>query len=271
MLRRMVLVAVVGFTFCVSLAFGKPLAEGDKAGAVRDDNELKMKLLWCPAGKFKMGPEKGRFEVTLTKGFWLGQTGVTQEQWKAVMKTTPWTGKESVKEGANYPATYVDWNDAVKFCDQLTASEEKAGRLPAGWRYALPTEAQREYATRAGTQTAFSYGNDEKKFAEFGWSEDTVGGERHPHPVGLKKANPWGFFDLHGNVWESCRDSHRDRLSDGVDPFHNDGSAIKVNRGGSFRNFSWQSESGYRHTYGNTIRASDLGFRAALVYVGKAP
>lgn len=267
MMHRMVLAAGVGLALCVSVSLGKPMSEADKTGAARDDNELKMKLLWCPAGSFKMGARQGGYAVTLSKGFWLGQTGVTQAQWKKVMGTTPWVGKADVKEGETYPATYVDWNDAVKFCDTLTAVEQKAGRLPAGWRYALPTEAQREYATRAGTQTLFSFGSDEKKFAEYGWSQDTVQGERYPHPVGRKKANPWGFFDLHGNVWESCRDSHRDRLEAGTDPFH-DGSVIKVNRGGSFRDFSWQCESGYRHTYGNTIRAADLGFRAALVYVG---
>ncbi len=132
---------------------------GARAGQPRDDNGLQTTLVWIPPGKFKMGSpknEKGRdddneaqVQVTLTKGFWLGQTEVTQSEWQRVMSTAPWrSGKDKkyVKEGDDYPAVYVSWDDAMKFCKTLTATDRVAGRLTLGWQYTLPTEAQWEYA-----------------------------------------------------------------------------------------------------------------------------
>ena len=110
------------------------------AGETRDDNGLKLPLAWCPPGKFRMGSpptelgrigNEGPVDVTLTKGFWLGQHGVTQSEWQRVMQTTPWSGQNYVKEGEDYPATYVSWEDAIRFCEKLTEMERDAGRLPA--------------------------------------------------------------------------------------------------------------------------------------------
>jgi sulfatase modifying factor 1 len=235
---------------------------GTKAGEERDDNGLKMKFVWCPPGQFTMGSpnsEKDRssdedqVQVTLTKGFWIGKYEVTQGEWERVMDTTPWKGKSSVKEGARYAATYVSWEDATEFATKLTTQERQAGRLPAGWRYTLPTEAQWEYACRAGTQTAYGFGSDESRFSEYAWWGGFTGDgnaktEQYAHEVGLKKANAWGLHDVHGNVYEWCRDWYQETLPGGVDPEHATQASFRVVRGGS-----WCYEE-------PTCRTADRGF-----------
>ncbi len=151
---------------------------GTKAGQQIADNVLLTSLVWVPQGKFLMGSpptepghraNEGPVEVTLTAGFWLGKYGVTQSEWENMMHTTPWRGKKDVLEGDNYPASFISWYDAMKFCERLTRYERGEGRLPAGWRYTLPTEAQWEYACRAGTTTAFSFGDDAALIGDYGW------------------------------------------------------------------------------------------------------
>jgi hypothetical protein len=166
---------------------------GKDPGDVRDDNGLKMKLVWCPPGAFTMesvevvteraATDEPRDEdlarkdvrqrkvqkttiirpvkVALMKGYWLGKYEVTQSEWKEVMGTEPWKGQEFTKEGADYPATFVSWNDAIHFCRKLTERERQAGRLSNGWEYTIPTEAQWERACRARTTTIFSFGDDD--------------------------------------------------------------------------------------------------------------
>ncbi len=250
-------------------------AEGSRAGDVREDNGLKQKLVWCPKGTFRMGSPKGedghsdeesQVSVTLSKGFWLGQTSVTQSQFKLVMGSEPWKDQEDVKQGANYPATYVDWNDATEFCKKLTESEGRAGRLPQGWKYDLPTEAQREYATRAGTTTAYVFGNDAGKLSDYAWFVKNAYdvGQKYAHEVGTKKPNAWGLYDLHGNVWEWCRDYYADKLPGGVDPFVGTGSH-RVSRGGGWIDIAANCRSAFRDNPVPSNRFSNLGFRLALV------
>jgi formylglycine-generating enzyme required for sulfatase activity len=102
--------------------------------------------------------DEGPASVTLTKGFWLGQHEVTQWEWQRVMQTTPWKGRNYVKEGDDYPATYLSWDDAMKSCEKLTETERSAGRLPSGWKYTLPTEAQWQYACRGQAARAAEVG-----------------------------------------------------------------------------------------------------------------
>ena len=156
-----------------------PETVGTKAGVERDDNSLKVKLVWCPPGEFTMGSPKtekyrrsdaeDQVEVRLTKEFWIGKYEVRQGEWERVMGTTPWKGNVYVKESPRYAATSVSWEDATEFVAKLTTQEPQAGRLPAGWRYTLPTDAQWEYACRAGTQTAYDVGSDESRLSDYAW------------------------------------------------------------------------------------------------------
>jgi len=177
-------------------------------------------MIWCPPGSFVMGSpetEKDRqvdedvHEVTLS-GFWLGKFEVTQAEWLAVMGRNP----ASRKDPAN-PVEMVNWEEATEFCKRLTDLERARGTLPPGWIYTLPTEAQWEYACRAETKTAWSFGDDPAQLFKNGNYNDITGNfvgndtehdDKHQYtaPVGKFAANPWGFHDMHGNVWEWCAD-----------------------------------------------------------------
>jgi formylglycine-generating enzyme required for sulfatase activity len=229
--------ALVGCLFLVgSLRAAEPAGfPGTKVGQIRDDNALKMRLIWCPPGRFTMGtpanqprlgtPYEHQVDVTLTTGLWLGRTELTQAQWKSVMGFMPWQGKDvKVKEGDDFPATYVSWPAATEFCVRLTLQEKAKGRLPEHSHYTLPTEAQWEYACRAGTTTLFSFGDDQSKIADYGWTRKyarrgrSSPNEKFAHPVAQKRPNPWGFFDMHGNATEWCRDLYTETLPGGSDP-----------------------------------------------------
>jgi formylglycine-generating enzyme required for sulfatase activity len=253
---------------------------GRRAGQTRNDNGLKTKLVWIPPGDFTMGSpkdEKDRFytedqvQVSLSKGFWLGQHEVTQSEWRPVMHTTPWSGQDYVKEGDNYPATYVSWDDAMKFCEKLTDQEHNAGRLPAGWKYTLPTEAQWEYACRAGTKSRFSFNDDDSNLVGCAWSDKNAyrAGEKYAHQVAQKKPNPWGLSDMHGNVWEWCRDWYKKELLGGTDPQGPSGGSDRVNRGGGWLNSAKFCRSAFRGWDAPGRRFNDLGFRVAAVPSGR--
>jgi formylglycine-generating enzyme required for sulfatase activity len=278
---------------------------GKEAGQVRDDNGLKMKLVWCPPGfvtmetverisvpaaehdekddkpnndddevdtKDKPVPELRQTEkitpvkVFLSQGYWLGKYEVTQSEWKQVMKTEPWKGQDTTREGAEFPATFVDWNDACDFCRKLTQQEREAGRMTNDWEYTLPTEAQWERACRARTETRFSFGNDDTQTGEYAWFiENTVkAGEDFPHPVGQKRPNLWGLHDMHGNVWEWCRDSYSDKLPGGRDPEVTEKGANRVLRGGGIYRSASDCRSAYRNMHTPDWRLFDLGIRVAL-------
>ncbi|MEI6038034.1 MAG: formylglycine-generating enzyme family protein, partial [Planctomycetota bacterium] len=148
-------------------------------------NSIGMELIEIPAGKFTMGspageknrqPNEEQVAVTLTKQFALGKTEVTQGQWIQVMGTEPWKGEEYVQVDKDCPATFVSFFDAVGFCDKLTDLERKAGRLKDSEEYRLPTEAEWEYACRAGTTTAYSFGDDAKELGEYAWFSGNTAG-----------------------------------------------------------------------------------------------
>lgn len=248
-------------------------------GQVRSDNTFEIKFVWVPPGKFEMGSppnEPVRYDnenqvmVILTKGFWLGQHEVTQGEWKRVMRTMPWSGMKNIEEGDNYPATHVTWHDATAFCEKLTQSEHEAGRLPAGWAYTLPTEAQWEYACRAGKTSIFSFGDDPSVLSRYAWWGGLVGrgsaaGEHYAHAVAQKAPNEWGLYDMHGNVWEWCRDKYADHLTAGPDPQGSKEGPYRVYRGGG-----WSDSAGYCRTARRGgddpgSRLDNLGFRIALV------
>ena len=175
-----------------------------------------MQMIFCPPGAFTMGSpssEAGRggdetqHSVTLTNGFYLGKYELTQAQYETVMngnseglnpKPSNWPNND------NRPVEKVSWEDAQVFLSRLNSIEQTAGRLPNGWKYVLPTEAEWEYACRAGTTTAYSWGNDVNQFDAGECQLEPYGGGTRTNQanrdVGQYAANPWGFFDMHGNV-----------------------------------------------------------------------
>ena len=252
---------------------------------------LKMKFCWCPPGEFTMGspreePDRAtdgsedQVQVKLSKGFRLGKYEVTQAQWKRVMDSQPWSGKGYVKEGDDCPASYVSWEDATKFCEELTRQERAAGRLPADWEYRLPTEAQWEYACRAGGTKRFHFGDDESELRAYAWFwKNAVDvGENYAHEVGGKRANDWGLHDMHGNVWEWCRDWYKDTLPGGTDPEMGEKASERVLRGGAWWYGVGYCRSAHRGRYDASFegfnRAGEFegfnrGFRVAAVQSGK--
>ena len=236
-------------------------------------NSIGMELIEIPAGKFRMGSpanEKDResFEeqvaVTLTKPFWLGKTEVTQGQFKNVMGTGPWKGREYVQIGKNVAASFITWDEAKMFCDELTELEQEAGKLPEGESYRLPSEAEWEYACRAGTETAFSFGNNEKQLGDFAWFDGNMGRAYHAYKVGLKKPNPWGLFDMHGNVLEWCSDWWGLSLPGGTDPINYEGHPEnRVVRNRKYSNSSHDCRSASREPRLSSDRSDNTGFRVA--------
>jgi formylglycine-generating enzyme required for sulfatase activity len=195
------------------------------------DGGVNMEFVLIPAGSFMMGDEKGDsgekpvHKVTITKPFYFGKYEVTQEQWQAVMGSNP-----SYFKGPKNPVEKVSWEDCQKFVAKLDEKSRSGGA-----KFGLPTEAQWEYACRAGTTTSYSFGDDPKNIGDYAWS----GGKsaRKTHPVGQKKPNPWGLYDMHGNVWEWCADRaalwyyDHSPANDPVGPSFGDS---RVLRGGSY-------------------------------------
>ena len=235
-------------------------------------NSIGMKLVLIPKGTFQMGSpesERGReewepqHEVTISKNYYLGVTEVTQGQYEKVMGTNPSNFRKQVirkSDSSMYPVEQVSWGDAVEFCKKLSdLPEEKA----AGRVYRLPTEAEWEYACRAGSKTAYSFGESSKSLGDYAWFDGNSNNQTHP--VGEKKANAWGLYDMHGNVWEWCSDYYDDYdKNSATDPVGPTEGSLCVSRGGS-----WNSLAAYCRSAGRDWRdPSDLygsnGFRVAL-------
>jgi formylglycine-generating enzyme required for sulfatase activity len=245
--------------------------EGSRAGEVREFGGIEM--VWCPPGEFLMGSrvdEADRSDdepphlVTLTKGFWMAKTETTQGQWTGAMGSTiqdmAKQGNNSTDlfgEGSDHPMYYVIWDDAQKYLAKLNADHA----LPSGWKWALPTEAQWEYACRAGTTRAFAGDLD-----EMAWYSENSGSATNP--VGTKKANAWGLHDMHGNVLEWCSDLYGEYVIGSLsDPTGATRGGIRVIRGGSWINNARGCRSANRSGGTPGIRYDDLGFRPALVSI----
>ena len=248
----------------------------DKNITIPLPNNVDLNLIWIEPGTFTMGSpedELGRYddevqhEVTLTKGYWLGQYVITQAQYNAIMPLNP-----SEFKGADLPVECVTWYDAMEFCKKLTAQEQAAGRLPGGYEYALPTEAQWEYACRAGTTTAMNSGkNLSAKYQcpemdEVGWYK--YNSDETTHPVVQKQPNAWGLYDMHGNVWEWCLDWYGDYPASSVtDPQGASTGSSRVLRGGSWTNDADRCRSASRIGSNPSSNYIDGGFRVALSLV----
>ena len=182
-------------------------------------------------------------EVEISEGFWLGKYEVTQEQWEAVMGTTPWSGGDFVVSDPSHPAVYISWIDVQAFIHRLN---EAAGDS----LYRLPSEAEWEYACRAGSTTRWSFGDDESQLTHYAWYRDNARdvGEWYAHAVGQKKPNAWGLYDMHGNAWEWVQDWSGDynNSSPRVDPRGPSSGYYRVVRSGGFGVYAFQLQSAYR-------------------------
>ena len=220
---------------------------------------LVMPFAFCPAGSFTMGSpsaEEGRssyenqVSVTMSKAFWMAKTEVTQAQWRAVMGSNP-----SGFKGDDLPVESVSWEDAQEFIKQVNDS----GVLPEGWKMTLPTEAQWEYACRAGETGPYSGGTID----QVAWYLGNSGSKTHA--VGTKKSNAWGLHDMHGNVWEWCADWYDDSLSGGTDPSGRSSGVNRVYRGGSGIVYAAYCRSASQNGNFPGDRNCYLGFRPTLV------
>lgn len=254
---------------------------GARAGAERAVNDLK--LCWCPPGRFLMGSppnepdrraDEKQVEVTLTKGFWMGKYEVTQGEWKRVMGAIP--GKLIAGEGDDFPVYWINYAEAEEFCRRMTERARASDELPAGWEFRLPTEAQWEYACRAGTTTAFSFGDIlTSREANIGKPYDgTPDGTpgTAASKVGSYPANAWGLHDMHGNEFEWCRDWYHATLPGGVDPEmkvqglpNRDGTFSRSRRGGAWTDSAKFCRSAMRLRYEPPRRADHIGFRVVVV------
>ena len=227
-----------------------------------------MELIEIPAGNFRMGEGNRVVAVSLMKPFLLGQYEVTQGQFKKVMDLEPWLNKSDVQIGEDNAASWVSWKETTDFCKKLTEIERKDGTLKGNEEYRLPTEAEWEYACRAGTTTAFSFGDDESKLGDYAWFDRNTfyAGEKYAHKVGFKKPNPWGLHDMHGNVWEWCSDWAANTLQGGTDPVGPVGpeeGTRRVDRGGCWGDNPGDCRSAHRCLSAPSYRDCILGFRVA--------
>jgi len=229
-----------------------------------------LELVLIPAGSFKMGSpanekERRRDEelhrVRITKPFYMGKYEVTQEVWQKVMGTNP-----SEFKGAKNPVENVSWNDCQEFLKKLNALGKERGQ------FRLPTEAEWECACRAGTKTRFCSGDADGALADYAWFGANSGGTTHP--VGTKKPNAWGLHDLHGNVWEWCRDWYGDDYYTRWpkdDPTGPAAGSIRVLRGGSWYDLPAGCRSAYRGGDNPVYHYENDGLRVLVVVPSRGP
>ncbi|MBC8426891.1 SUMF1/EgtB/PvdO family nonheme iron enzyme, partial [bacterium] len=215
-------------------------------------NGVTIEFVWIEPGSFLMGSpesESGRdkdespqHQVTITRGFYIGKFEITQAQWTALTGESPWVGMANVRMGSKYPSVYANWNSVGQFVQLLN---ELAGEKV----YRLPTEAEWEYACRAGTTTRWSFGDDESMLGDYAWYDANSFniGEKYAHQVGTKLPNPWGLYDMHGNVAEWVRSAWGNYEEDHqIDPEGGDFWPERLIRSGSFSRLTLRARSASR-------------------------
>jgi formylglycine-generating enzyme required for sulfatase activity len=221
-----------------------------------------MEFVLIPAGMFTMGSpdsdkeaddEKPAHQVTISKPFYLGKYEVTQEQWKSVMGTNP----NKVQGDNTRPVETVSWKKVQQFIKKLNEREGVT-------YYRLPTEAEWEYAARAGTTTIYSFGDNVSQLGNYAWYERNTGPTTTTHPVGQKKPNAWGLYDMHGNVWEWVADRHGPYSADAVtDPTGPTAGTNRVIRGGAWPLVAGAVRAAFRAFHDPTYQDDTIGFRLA--------
>ena len=238
--------------------------------------DIELEMIKCPAGDFMMGSPKNELgrniretphKVILSDSFMIGKYEVTQKQYKAVMGKNP-----SKFKNDSQPVELVNWNDAKEFCEKLNT--KYSASIPSGFKFDLPTEAQWEYACRAGTNTALNNGKDlttEYKcnnLDEVGWYEKNS--KFTTHPVGQKQPNAWGIYDMHGNVSEWCRDfdSIYTEGKEEKDPLGPDTGKDRIIKGGNYNVNAKSCRAALRLNVNPKTKDMKTGFRVALIPVG---
>jgi formylglycine-generating enzyme required for sulfatase activity len=238
-------------------------------------------LVWIEPGSFRMGSNTGgseggpAHEVQLTHGYWMARFPVMEAEYRRFVEATarlPMMERRSRPAGDRWPAVYVGWGDAVAFCVWLTETEKCAGRLPRGFVYRLPTEAEWEYAARGGNRSLGYAYSGSNNLDEVGWYDGNSGNKTHP--VGRKKANELGLHDMSGNVWEWCQDWYDAEYyerSPALDPTGPPSGSSRVFRGGSWRRDTAACQVTNRLTYTPSCAGNYLGFRVVLARQGTVP
>jgi formylglycine-generating enzyme required for sulfatase activity len=231
-----------------------PAASAQPAPEKTFTNSIGMEFVLIPAGTFMMGSEDGDsderpvHQVTISRPFYLGKYEVTQGQWQAIMGKNP----SLFQGGPNYPVEQVWWTDVQAFLQRLNAKE-------GGEKYRLPTEAEWEYAARAGSTTAYSFGNDAAQLKDYAWFKDNSGAKTQP--VGKLKPNAWGLYDMHGNVMEWVLDWYGPYPATPVtDPQGPPSGTHRMRRGGAWNNAAAICRSANRYSAPG-FRDDFLGFR----------
>jgi formylglycine-generating enzyme required for sulfatase activity len=263
--------------------------DGTKSGDARTIAGIR--LCWCPPGSFTMGcprdeperrPGDDQASVTLSRGFWMAKYEATQGEWKRIVGKLPGELTAELPAGDDYPVGNVNFAEAEAFCAQLTEQAHQSKELPADWEFRLPTEAQWEYACRAGTTTATSFGASlSSKQANF-QGKPYNGGEQGPslkkaNKVGSYPANAWGLCDMHGNIYEWCRDWYHAKLPGGTDPDlyearstaskSEHGDISRSRRGGCWSDDGWACRTAFRLRFEPDRRYDHIGFRVLAVKV----
>jgi formylglycine-generating enzyme required for sulfatase activity len=251
-------------------------AAGRKELTVDLGNGVSMKLVQIPAGTFQMGsPEReppfdeDEHYVTITKPFYMGVYEVTKAQYAQFVRATGYRDPANSQETGDHPVLGVTWHEAKAFSDWLSKQTGKT--------VVLPTEAQWEYACRAGSKTRFCFADADGSLRDYAWYSDNSG--REAHPVGQKKPNAWGLYDMHGNAWEWCSDWFAEKfpaLGSDKDPTGPANGRLRVLRGGSCYDDPYDCRSANRgrvrpderYLRGEFRNSNVIGFRVAVVAEG---
>ena len=235
--------------------------------------DINLEMIYCPAGNFMMGsPENefGRYDdeiqhkVKVSKGFWIGKYPITQRQYRTIMRYNP-----SFFIGSNRPVDSVGEYNAKTFCLKINSLYKS--KLPTNYRFVLPTEVQWEYACKANTTSTLNNGKNLYSITDIRVNLDEVGwyqlnSNSTTHPVGQKKPNQWGIYDMHGNVWEWCSDSYEDYLNyRKTEPINSNKNFNTILRGGCFYSSARNCRSATRNIINKDIKPYYIGFRVALV------
>ncbi len=257
---------------------GQGTGGGGKEITVPLPNGATMEMVWIEPGTFTMGTteeqeqslrnkglwsdwyenEHPAHQVTISRGFYLGKHEITQAQWSAVMGTQPWSGQSYVQANPSNPAVYISWKDVQELVRKLNqAAGEEVCRLP--------TEAEWEYACRAGTNPLRSFGDEASQLGEYAWYDQNAWnvGLAYAQPVGTRKPNPWGLYDLHGNVLEWCQDWwYRVYTTEAqIDPTGPATGSDRVIRGGDFNDGARLTRSAIRYYDDPDYRSYLIGAR----------